>query len=66
MSGLNRFLKALNQNRSLREAAYPVEMNRDFLPVIGRQQGIFERNLNLCVKWFHASSLAATMMTHRA
>lgn len=49
---LNQVLNGLNQNRSLRQAFHPVEMNRDFSPVIRAPDAGFKANLNLLVKRF--------------
>jgi hypothetical protein len=50
MSALNRFLKGLNQNRSLQAGFYPIEKNRNFLPVGCEIRGNLKADLNLCVK----------------
>ncbi len=63
---LNQFLKALNQNRSLRPRFYPAEKNRVFRSVKCGLACRFGRNLNQFVNGFRASARGVMMMTDRA
>ncbi len=67
---LNRVLNGLNQNRSLQRGPYPVEMNRNSLPVSCGATAGFKTNLNLCVNEVSGAkargAFAASGMTDRA
>lgn len=52
---LNQFLNGLNQNRSLRKALYPVEMNRDFWVVGCESSRNSMARLNQYVSFFLSS-----------